>query len=384
MNAKNFVTGVINEIGLTVNGSNPEDIKINDERFYRRVLAQGSLGLGESYMEGWWDCDRLDDFLAKLLTANLENKVRLGLRVFWGRSLHYMTNVQTRRQANQLADAHYNISNEMFRHMLGETMAYSCGYWKDANDLDAAQRAKFELICRKLELNDQDHVLDIGCGWGGFARYAAQNFGCRVTGITVANRQAVLAQELCRGDRVTIHCCDYRQILETVPRKRFTKLVSIGMFEHVGYRNYRTFMRIAHESQDDNGLFLLHTIGRPRSTRYPADPWLAKYIFPGSMIPSINQVDRAIEGLYVLEDLQNIGFNYSKTLYAWWQRFEQFWHDPSKHKYRPQHEVPPEQFYRMWRYYLLSASANFRVQRSAVWQFVLSKKGMPGGYIAAR
>ena len=193
MSAKNFVTGLINETGLTVNGSNPEDIKINDERFYRRVLTQGSLGLGESYMEGWWDCDRLDDFLAKLLTANLENKVRLGLRVFWGRSLHYMTNVQTRRQANQLADAHYNISNEMFRHMLGETMAYSCGYWKDANDLDAAQRAKFELICRKLELNDQDHVLDIGCGWGGFARYAAQNFGCRVTGITVANKQAVLA-----------------------------------------------------------------------------------------------------------------------------------------------------------------------------------------------
>lgn len=380
MSAKDYVTSLVQEAGLTVNGGNPGDIQVHDERFYRRVLAEGSLGLGESYIEGWWDCDQLDEFFAKLLTANLESRVRLGPRAIVERALHLLMNVQMGRQARRMADVHYNISNEMFQHMLGETLAYSCGYWKNAADLDAAQRAKFDLICRKLQLSDRDHTLDIGCGWGGFARYAARTYGCRVTGITVAKEQAVFARDLCRDDPVTIHCCDYRQIPDVVAGERFSKLISIGMFEHVGYRNYRTFAQITHEALENHGLFLLHTIGGHKSTRYTTDPWFAKYIFPGGMFPSVRQIGQAIEGLFVLEDLQNIGFDYNKTLKAWCERFEQFWQDPAQRGNRPNFNGSHEMFYRMWRYYLLSASANFSVRGISVWQLVLSKCGVPGGY----
>lgn len=384
MGAKELVTSMLQKADVEIGGNRPGDIRVHDDRFYRRVLAQGPLGLGESYLDGWWDSDQLDEFFAKILSAKIAEKARISAGVMTARAVHALTNFQSRRQARHMADVHYNVSNEMFRAMLGDTLAYSCAYWRDAGDLDAAQRAKFDLICRKLELTERDHVLEIGCGWGSFARYAVDKYGCRVTGVTVADAQAAFAREQFKNDPVTIHAGDYRDIPHLMEGQKFSKLVSIGMYEHVGYRNYRTFAQIAHDALEDNGLFLLHTIGGHKSTRHSSDPWFAKYIFPGGMFPSIKQFGQSIEQLFVLEDLHNIGFHYSATLRAWYERFERFWQDPAQAAYRPQLNGSHERFYRMWVYYLLGASANFRVRGASVWQFVLSKSGEPGGYHVAR
>jgi cyclopropane-fatty-acyl-phospholipid synthase len=247
-------------------------------------------------------------------------------------------------------------------------MVYSCAYWKNAGNLDDAQEAKLDLICRKLALQPGNRILDIGCGWGSFAKYAAERFGVEVVGITVSREQAGLAAELCRGLPVEIRLRDYRDV-----EGRFDHIVSVGMFEHVGYRNYRTYMETVHNCLKDDGLFLLQTIGNSHS-EVVGDPWIDKYIFPNSIIPSIKQISAAIEGLFIIEDLHNFGAYYDTTLCSWLHNFERNW-NKLKSRY-------DENFYRMWRYYLQLFMGAFRSRCLQVWQIVLSKKGKPGGYSA--
>ncbi len=362
---KNKVQEILSLADIRINGGRPWDIQVNDERFYQRVLAQGSLGLGEAYMDGWWDCKKLDEFFAKVSAANLEEKVK-PLSLVWHALQARFLNMQTKRKSRIVAERHYDLGNELYACMLGKSMTYTCGYWKNAKNLDDAQDAKLDLVCKKIGLRKGMSVLDIGCGWGSFAKYASEKYGARVVGINISKEQVEFARKLCKGLPVEIRLQDYRDVKE-----KFDRIVSLGMFEHVGYKNFRTYMRMAHRCLKDDGLFLLHTIGRDTSATH-ADPWISKYIFPHGMLPSVQQISRSSEGLFVMEDWHNFGAYYSKTLVAWFQNFDENW-PKLKQQYG-------DRFYRMWKYYLLACAGAFRARDLQLWQIVFSKNGVAGGY----
>ena len=367
---RSTIDAVLEKAGIHPGGGSPSDPEIRDPRFYRRVAAEGSLGLGESYVDGWWDCAALDRFFDRLLRVDPSSAVRPFLdvaRVLWAR----LSNLQRRSRAFEIGRRHYDLGNELFRRMLDRRMIYSCGYWSGgARDLDEAQEAKLDLVCGKLGLAQGMRVLDVGCGWGGTLRYAAERHGVLGVGITVSAEQARLATEACAGLPIEIRLQDYRDVEGT-----FDRVLSLGMFEHVGLRNYRTYMDAVRARVADAGLFLLHTIGGNRSAR-STDPWIARYIFPNSMLPSARQIAESLEGLFVLEDWQNLGADYDLTLMAWHARFEDAWEE-LRRRY-------DERFHRMWRYYLLSCAGSFRCRSNQVWQVVLSPSGVPGGYRATR
>jgi cyclopropane-fatty-acyl-phospholipid synthase len=367
-NAETITREILSAAGIELNGNRPWDLQVKDGRFYYRVLKEGSLGLGESYMDGWWDCEELDAFFVRLVPTDPEAELKKNLRLLLYTLGAEILNPGRKSHAFHIGERHYDIGNDLFKSMLDRRMVYSCGYWKDARNLDEAQEAKLELICRKLGLKAGDRVLDIGCGWGSFAKHAAERYGAEIVGITVSKEQLSLGRELCRGLPVELRLQDYRDVKE-----RFDHIVSVGMFEHVGLKNYRTYMKKADQCLKDHGLFLLHTIGSNVS-EVACDPWLAKYIFPNSLIPSLKQITTAVEGLFTVENLHNFGFYYDATLMAWFKNFNNNWH-LLKDRYG-------ERFYRMWKYYLLSSAGAFRCRGKHVWQFVLSKKGVPGGYDA--
>ncbi|MFN2238913.1 MAG: cyclopropane fatty acyl phospholipid synthase [Thermoanaerobaculia bacterium] len=347
--------------GVTIGGDAPWDVTVHDPRLAARVLAHGSLGLGEAYVEGWWDCERLDELFARILRADLQSEVR-GLSTLV-RVLHAkLINRGRRSRAFVIGRHHYDLGNDLYSLMLDRRMTYSCGIWDEADTLDAAQEAKLDLVCRKLGLKPGMRVLDIGCGWGSFAIHAAERYGVSVVGLTVSREQAELARERARTLPVEVRLQDYREIDEP-----FDAIASIGMFEHVGPRNYRIFFEVARRCLREDGRFLLHTIGGNRSV-VAGDPWIEKYIFPNSLIPSLRQITTAVEGLFVLEDLHNIGPHYDPTLMAWWRNVEVGWHALDG-RYG-------ERFRRMWRYYLLSCAAAFRTRYNNVWQILLSPRGI--------
>lgn len=359
------IEGLLDRAGLELNGSRPRDPQVHDRRFYRRVLGSGSLGLGESYVEGWWDCEALDAFFAAILTARLDRAVR-GPALLFDFLQARLFNLQLGRRAFTVGAHHYDLGNELYGRMLDRRMIYSCGYWPGVEDLDTAQEQKLEMVARKLYLEPGMRVLDIGCGWGGTARYLAEEHGVEVVGLTVSAEQAEYARENCRGLPVEIRLQDYREVDEV-----FDRVFSIGMFEHVGHRNYAAYMATTRRVLAPDGLALLHSIGAHR-TQYQTDPWIARYIFPNSMAPSVAQIGRAAENEFQLEDWHNIGVNYDPTLMAWHRNVEA--HRDSLGR------IYDERFFRMWRYYLLSCAAAFRVQRNPVWQIVMSPQGVAGGY----
>ena len=358
---KSIIQGILYPAGIALDGENPWDIRVKDGRFYRRVARDGSLGLGESYMEGWWECERLDEFFSRILPTQPEDKIkknwRLLLRVLGAK----LINQGRKSKAFQIGQRHYDKGNDIFKSMLDKRMVYSCAYWKEAGTLDDAQEAKLDLSCRKLGIKAGDRILDIGCGWGSLARYAAEHYNVEAVGITVSSEQVSLGRQLCCGLPIEIRLQDYRDMDE-----KFDHIVSIGMFEHVGYRNYRSYMQKAHDCLKDPGLFLLHTIGKDVS-KVTNDPWIGKYIFPNSLIPSMKQISAAIEGLFIVEDVQNLGHDYDATLISWFNNFDRNW-DKLNGSY-------DQRFYRMWKYYLLSSAGAFRSGSLQVWQILLSKKG---------
>jgi cyclopropane-fatty-acyl-phospholipid synthase len=358
--------------GVRFNGDAPWDIRVHDAAVYRQILTRGSLGFGESYMDGLWDCAQLDELFYRLLKHRVEEKLGgvTRLRLLGEMLRHRLFNLQAPHRAFQVGVAHYDIGNDVFAAMLDPTMSYSCAYWREARDLAAAQLAKLELICRKLELKRGERVLEIGCGWGGFAHYAATHYGVEVFGVTVSQEQQKLAQERCAGLPVTIALMDYREI-----RGEFDKIVSIGMFEHVGPKNYPLYFDIARRALRPAGLFLLHTIGIDRTTPH-TDPWIDKYIFPNGKLPSAAEIARAVDGRFVIEDWHNFGADYDRTLLAWWENFERAWPTLAP-KYG-------ERFRRMWRYYLMSCAGFFRSHQGQLWQIVLSRPERATGYLSLR
>ncbi|MCK9351935.1 MAG: cyclopropane fatty acyl phospholipid synthase [Candidatus Paceibacterota bacterium] len=365
-----FVERLLSRADIQVGGTRPWDIQVHDNRLFARVLGQGSIGLGEAYMDGWWDAPRVDQFIEHLLRARLDVEIKGDWRSILFVLSQIVFNPQTRAKSAEVARVHYDLGNDLYRDMLDPRMVYSCGYWQHAKTLADAQVAKLDLVCRKLDLKPGQQVLDIGCGWGGFAKYAAETYGVQVTGITVSVEQAALAKQMCEGLPVNILIQDYREI-----KGLYDHIVSIGMFEHVGYKNYRTYMQVTHDHLKDGGYSLLHTIGTNVST-VTTDPWMVKYIFPNSMLPSMAQIARAQEGLFFMEDVHNFGPDYEPTLLAWSKNVESAWSDLSTHY--------DDRFYRMWQYYLLASAATFRIRDNHVWQIVLAKEGTRPRYQAVR
>ncbi len=358
---KHLIETLFNRAGIKINGQNPWDIQVNDERLYARIIRDKSMGLGEAYMEGMWDCERVDEFMHCILAANLDREIRDGVKMLLPYLSALFLNHQSRRRSHWVAKRHYDLGNDLFMSFLDPYNQYSCAYFSGTEDLKQAQINKMELICQKIGLGREDRILDIGSGWGGFSRYAAERYGCEVTAINISGEQNRYASEFCKGLPVRILNCDYRDI-----RGVFDKVVSVGMFEHVGQKNYKTFMRGVARCLKNDGIFLLQTIGGNNS-QIKCDPWTVKYIFPNSMLPSIAQIGKAAEGLFVMEDWQNLGPHYDKTLMAWNDNFQKAW--PSLKK------RCNERFRRMWEYYLLSCAGAFRARYIQIWQIVFTKCG---------
>jgi len=362
---------ILSLAGITVNGSNPWDIQVHNKDFYKRAITEAELGIGESYMDALWDCEKPDEMIYRIIKVRLDEKVKRKPSILFKLMIAKLFNLQTKKRAFIIGERHYDLGNDLFRKMLDKRMNYSCAYWKNAESLDEAQENKLELICKKLYLKPGMRVLDIGCGWSAFGKYAAEKYKVETVGITVSKEQVELGKELCKGVPVEIRLQDYRDIND-----RFDRIVSVGMIEHVGYKNYRTYFKVANGSLKENGLFLLHTIGEAKSVK-SSDAWTNKYIFPNSMLPSIAQLSKATEGLFIVEDLHSFGSDYDKTLMAWFKNFSENW-EKLKHNYS-------ERFFRMWKYFLLSSAGAFRARtKNQLWQIVLSKNGVPGGYLAIR
>ncbi|RMF94549.1 MAG: cyclopropane fatty acyl phospholipid synthase [Gammaproteobacteria bacterium] len=352
---------------VRIGGDRPWDIRVLNEALYPRLAASGSLGAGESYMDGWWECERLDEMICRVLRVRLDRQLR-PVRDIWLALRARLWNLQHRGRAFQVGRQHYDLGFDLFQAMLDRRMIYSCGYWRRAQDLDEAQEHKLDLIARKLALSEGMRVLDIGCGWGGALCYFAERYGISGVGITVSRDQYDRARQLCAGQPLEIRLQDYREL-----DGRFDRIFSIGMFEHVGYRNYRRYFEIVRRCLKDGGLFLLHTIGG-RVSRTRTDPWIDRYIFPNGMLPSARQITTAAERLLCLEDWHNFPQDYDRTLLAWHENFMSAWDD-----LRAAYD---ERFRRMWRYYLLSCAGSFRAGVNQLWQIVFSRDGLPGGYRA--
>jgi len=359
-------------VGVSFNGDAPWDIQVHDAEVYRRILGQGSLGLGEAYLDGLWQTERLDELFTRLLRADVEARLvgAARLRLFLNALRARLFNLQSARRAFHVGQHHYDIGNDVFEAMLDSSMSYSCAYWAKADNLEDAQRDKLDLICRKLELRPGEDVLEIGCGWGGLARHAARHYGAAVTGVTVSREQVHLARERCRDLPVRIELMDYRAI-----DGAYDKIVSVGMFEHVGRKNYALYFDTARRALKEDGLFLLHTIGNHVSTAH-TDPWIQRYIFPNGKLPCARDLAESLDGRFVIEDWHNFGHDYDRTLMAWWENFSRAWPELAG-KYG-------ERFHRMWKYYLHCCAGYFRSGQGQLWQLVLSRRGRARVYRSIR
>jgi len=358
--------------GVQFNGESPLDIQVHDEEVYSRILSNGSLGFGEGYMDGLWDSHALDELFYRLLSFDIEEKL-VGwarLRLLGEVVRQRLFNLQSRQRAFQVGEQHYDTGNDVFEAMLDPSMSYSCAYWQNANSLEEAQHNKLDLICRKLELKPGESLLEIGCGWGGLARHAAEHYGVDVVGITVSKEQQQMAQQRCANLPVKIELMDYRDL-----QGQFDKVVSVGMFEHVGPKNYPVYFDNVSRLMKDDGLFLLHSIGIYKTVP-TVDAWIDKYIFPNGKLPSAEELAGVTNDRFLIEDWHNFGQDYDKTLMAWWERFDAAW-PTLESKYG-------RRFYRMWKYYLLSCAGFFRSRQGQLWQLVLSKRARAPMYRSVR
>ena len=360
---------LLQQADIKINGSRPWDIQVHHADFFKRVFQQGSLGFGESYMDGWWDCDRLDVLFYKILKGKLDKQMPGNLKDILRIAGARLFNLQSRRRSWIVGKEHYDIGNDLFARMLDPHMQYSCAYWREADTLEQAQDAKLKMICEKLQLKPGMRLLDIGCGWGGLAAYAAQHYGVSVDGVTISQEQQKMAQQRGEGLDITILLQDYRDLDKT-----YDRIVSVGMFEHVGPKNYDTYFSVVDRCLKQDGLFLLHTIGSNESG-VNVDPWINKYIFPNGCLPSIRQIASVSEKRLIMEDWHNFGSDYDKTLMAWHQRFNDAWPELAL-RYTPR-------FRRMFNYYLCACAGAFRARDIELWQ-VLFSRGKEGGMYVYR
>jgi cyclopropane-fatty-acyl-phospholipid synthase len=370
------IATVAKHADVQFNGERPWDLQVHNPALFNKLLRHGSLALGNSYVKGDWDCEQLDELINRLLQANGHQPLskRLKLQSLAELARERWFNPQSLHQAFVVGQRHYDIDPRVYAAMLDPQMVYSCGYWRQADNLNTAQEHKLRLICEKLQLEPGQTLLDIGCGWGSLAAYAARNYGVNVMGITVSSRQADYIREYLGNLPIKVALCDYRRLPQLV-NEPFDRIASIGMFEHVGPRNHSQFHHAMNQMLHSDGLALVQTIGSDRTT-YRTDAWIDTHIFPGGRLPSATQFCRGFESHFLLEDLENFGQDYDLTLMAWWQNFNAAW--PAL-----QHDIHYE-FYRFWRYYLLSCAGFFRSRQGQLWQVVLSKKTRKQPYASWR
>lgn len=359
--SETIIRELLDIAGIKVNGSNPWDMQVHDDRLYDRILSDSSLGLGEAYMEGWWYSDSIDELINRALKARLDEKIKKNIRLVFQVLQADIINRQSSARAFEVGVKHYDLGNDLYQAMLDKRLNYTCGYWKNAQNLDEAQEAKLELVCKKIGIYPGMRILELGCGWGSFARYAAEKYNAHVLGVTISKEQAAFGTELCKGLPVELRLQDYREVSGT-----FDAVISIGMMEHVGYKNYSAYMQVVDRCLKPDGIGFIHTIGGNISIK-TGEPWTDRYIFPNAMVPSIAQIGKAMEGRFVMEDWQNFGPNYDPTLMAWHANFEKAWPELKK-KY-------DDRFYRMWRYYLLSSAGGFRARSQELWHIVFTRQG---------
>lgn len=369
---RRIVESLLAPAEIQIDGPQPFDIRVNDNAFFNIAVPGGFTGLREGYVNGWWDTDQLDVLTYKVLThkINISQADLLSLAI--AKLSGHLRNRQTLARSRRIRE-HYDLGDDLFLAMLDKRLVYSCGYWKRATNLDEAQEDKLDMICRKVRLRPGMCVLDIGCGWGSFAKFAAERYGVSVVGITISADQFRLGGKLCAGLPVEIKLLDYRQLGSC--DQKFDAIVSIGMFEHVGYKNYRKYLKIVRQCLKREGLFLLHTIGG-NTSQVTFDPWMNKYIFPNAMLPSARQVTTASEGIMLIEDWHSFGPDYDRTLLAWFENFDRNWR-LIRNKYGPR-------FYRIWKCYLLTCAGLFRARETQLWQIVLSPEGLAGRYESIR
>lgn len=348
----------------------PVTVRLHDESLVRRILLNPDLGIGEGYMEGSFtiDDDDLHGFLA-LAVRNSQNAWRHPLhRFLW--KLRYLSRVA--RQYNPAGRArrrvahHYDLSGELYDLFLDSDKQYSCAYFRSPDDtLEQAQAQKKAHIAGKLRIEPGMRVLDIGCGWGGLALTLARDYGARVLGVTLSEEQHEVANERARaaglGNRAQFRLMDYREVEGT-----FDRVVSVGMFEHVGAPHYREYFRTVREKLTEDGIALIHTIGR--STPPGANsPWIEKYIFPGGYIPALSEIMTAVEKEdFISQDIEVWRLHYAQTLRHWHDRFV-----ANEERVR---EIYDDRFCRMWRYYLVACEQTFRCNRQVVFQLQLARK----------
>jgi cyclopropane-fatty-acyl-phospholipid synthase len=373
--AESIVRELFAHADIQFGGTRPWDITVRDQRFYERVLRDASIGFGEAYMDDWWETPALDQTIDKLFRARMKEKIQGSWRLKALTVKAMLLNLQAKARAGASIEAHYDIGNDLYTRMLDERMVYTCAYWKDAKTLTEAQEAKLDLVCRKIGLKPGMRVLDLGCGWGGFASWAAEKYGCSVLGVTLSKDQVSLGNELwgVKGKKldVELRLCDYRDVQGT-----FDRVVSIGMMEHVGPKNHREMMQVITRCLADDGVSLVHTIANNKSLRH-GTPFIEKYIFPNAVAPSLEQIGRATGGLLVMEDLHNIGEDYDPTLMAWWDNFDRTYSE-IQHRY-------DRRFYQMWKFYLLAAAGASRSRDGQLYQMVFTKTGRAKpAYVHAR
>ena len=354
---------ILSPIDVEIGGNRPWDIQVRDPRFYRRVLLEGALGLGESYMEGMWDCADLEELVYRFIRGGVERVVQLLPNVVGLNLVANVLNRQTKTKSLRVAREHYDLDNDLFFNFLGKYHNYSCAYYRDTEDLDVAQLQKMNLICDKLGLTATDRVLDVGGGWGEIARHMATRHGCKVTSINISEEQMRYSREHCRGTSVDIVRRDYRDL-----DGEYDKIAVIAMLSHVGYKNYRTMFETLHRHLVPDGIVLVETVGANVSLAH-CNPWLDRYIFPGAQFPSIKQIAEAVEGLFVIEDIHNFGPSYTKTLRAWNANFQRNWPTLAK-RY-------DERTRRMFEFFFLTVAAFFRARDHQNWHLVLSRQGAP-------
>ena len=326
----------------------PGTSRSHDERLYQRVLRDGTLGVGETFVDGWWDCDALDQMIDKVVRADLPST----LGKSWVLVAHAVRRSLFNRQAArafEVGERHYDIGNDLYRAMLGPRMVYTCAYWRRRDNLDAAQEAKLDLVCRKIGAAPGMRVLDLGCGWAGFASFAAEHYGASVVGYTVSREQVAWAKQHYGHLPIDIRLDDYRNATGT-----YDAVVSIGLMEHVGPKNHRAYMEQAVRCLAPGRRRVHPHHRRHRRAGARSIPGSRSTSSPTRSLPSLGQLATAMEGVARPRGRAQHRPALRPTLMAWWQNFDAAW--PSlRDKYG-------DRFYRMWKYYLLVSAAYFRAR----------------------